>query len=212
MSDDKFKISNEKFQESVKMIEQNSEIVSQLNDWAHTGSKTSLEAIRKFIENEKDEGLRGYAQCALEECEYFYYSPNNPQEERDFDLAKIIIEKEERIFSLESKAEAAEFELRQLELEKAVNDKLAISAAGKLKNWQYNFSEDFQKTVVGRLEEIKNEIEYLEAWISQARKMIKTEKFKNVPFGILEHFHHDFEGENFWIDGEDEAEEIRDLE
>lgn len=202
MLDDKYKISNEKFQESVKMIEQNSEIISQLNDWAHSGTKASLEALKKFIANEKNKGLRGYAQCALEECEYFYYSPNNPQEERDFDLAKMIIEKEERIFSLESKARAAEFELNQLDLEKAVNDKLASSASGKLKNWQYNFSEDFQKTVASRLEEIKDEIEYLEAWINQARKMIKTEKFKNVPFGILEHFHHDFEGENFWTDSE----------
>src|SRR4030042_4992771 len=110
MSDDKFKISSQKFQESLKILEHNPEIISQLNDLAHSGTKASLEAIKKFIANEKGEGLRGYAQCALEECEYFYYSPNSPQEETDFDLAKMIIEKEERIICLDSKAEAAEFE------------------------------------------------------------------------------------------------------
>ena len=32
---------------------------------------------------------RDYARLALEECEYFYYSPNNEQEESDFLLAKL---------------------------------------------------------------------------------------------------------------------------
>jgi hypothetical protein len=211
-SKDKFEISNQKVKESLKMLEEHPELIGQLNEWAHAGTKESLSELQKFIEKEKNEDIRGYAQCALEECEYFYYSSNNEQEEKDFLLAKMILEKDDKIFNLECKFESAKFALRQLDIERAVNQKIANSIKGKLKDWSHNFSEDYYKIVENRATEIKEEIDYLEEWVKSAKNMIKTERYKTIPAEVLEHIHFDCESENFWTDDEYDNEELCECE
>ena len=120
MTKDKKSIGDDEFKKFLESVG-SPEIIGELNDWAHAGTKEALNKLEKFIEGEKDEKLCGYAGCALEECRYFYYSPNSEQEEKDFLLAKMILGKENDIWESEGKAASLKFELENLDLDRKVN-------------------------------------------------------------------------------------------
>lgn len=174
-------------------------------DWAHEGTKEAVEKLERFIQETHDDDARSMAEIALDEAQFNYLSSNNAQEERDLDLAFLIVDKEERMFDLQEKQEAAEREIASLEMEKEVHDAL-ISHANKARKeaWKYNFSEDYLMIVKGRRDELRDETLYLDAWIAQARKLIKTEKYKNLPPGALDGWHNFLDGVSFWDDDDDE--------
>ncbi|MBU4331806.1 hypothetical protein KKD19_04020 [Patescibacteria group bacterium] len=175
------------------------DIIAQLNDLAHAGTKESMDKLTDFIIKEKNEKLRGYANCALEEAEYMYYSPFSPKEEKEFLLAKMIHENEEHLWKSMAKADNARLELDRLDLDKKIHSKIMKSKnSNKREDWQYRFSEDFRTMVEGRLQELDDEIFYTGAWLEQAKKMITLEKYKNIPDYVIEHIHLDAEAESFW--------------
>lgn len=178
------------------------DIYGQLNQWAHAGTQEALENLAKFIQNEKNESLRDYAECARDEAEFMYYSPQNEQEERDFLLARLIWRRQEKFWELEGKADTARLELKELNLDRQAHQKLMqkLKDKNKKKEWQYNFSEDYYFMVKQRLEEIEEEISYKAAWLEQARKLIKTKKYQVPPVHIFEHIHFDGEGFSVWGD------------
>ncbi len=181
------------------------DVKAQLNEWAHEGSKESMDKIIDFIKQEKDEKLRGYANCALEEAEYFYYSPWSPKEEKEFLLAKMISEAERRFWKAMMKADNARLELDRLEIDKKVHEKIMNSKnPNKREDWQYNFSEDFRTMVKSRLDELDDEIFYTSAWIEEARKLITIDKYKNIPDYVMGRIHLDAEAESFWPDDYDD--------
>lgn len=171
---------------------------------AHEGTKESVEKLERFIDETRDEDARSMAEIALDEARFHYLSPNNAQEERDFDLAFLIVKQEARLSDLQEKIDAVMHELAILEIEKDVHDALIADANKEHQEaWKYNFSEDNRMTVVMRRDELQGEVLYINAWLAQARKLIKTEKYKNLPEGALDGWHYFSEGVSIWDDDDD---------
>lgn len=182
--------------------------MSTIMKWAHEGTKQSVQNLERFIEETKDDNLRGMARIALDESNFNHLSPNNKQEEEDFELASMIADEQERLFRLQEKLEAAEHELALLDIKKKVHEALIAHSNKEHKEaWKYNFSEDFKSMVIMRRDELQEEALYLDAWIEQARKLIKTDKYKNLPYGSLDCFHSFLEGVSFWDDDFDDGED-----
>src|SRR3989339_384563 len=146
-----------------KIVEPSKAFRDKLCNLEHAGTKEAVEKLRKLLQEAKTAEERDYARMALEECEYFYYSPDNPQEESDFRLARLLREHDEKFFDWDDKAEAAREELE-------------------------------------RLAQLEAKSAYEAAWITEARGMIKTEKFKFTPFNLFQHVHLDCDGVDFWRD------------
>lgn len=172
-------------------------------EWAHEGTKEAVEKLERFIKETHDDDARIMAEIALDEARFNYLSANDAQEEKDLELAFMIVYKEERLYSLQEKIEVAEHELVLLEIERDVHDALIAKANKERKEaWKYNFSEDYRMTVVMRRDELQDELFYTDAWLAQARNLIKTEKYKNLPQGALDGWHRFSEGVSFWDDDE----------
>lgn len=172
----------------------------------HNPTKETLKKLKENIVKEKDEKKLIDAQLAYEEAEMFYYSPSNEQQEKELILAKIISERKERLSDLDSMLESAKFNLEKLDLELEVHQSLLKKQTpAQAEEWKYNFSEDYYIADKNRLHELSDEIAYEMAWIKQAQKMIKTEKFKNLPMGFFSRFHFDYEDVDFWGEGNDDC-------
>ena len=172
---------------------------NELQKLAHKGTKEAIEKIEKYIEAEQDIEKRSYAEMALEECEFFYYQPRNKKEEDEFLLAELIRRKENHIDDLYSKIENIDFYIERLLLEKKVHEKVLANHKNKKEDWKYNWVQDLAVMEENKLKEIKDDLAYDEAWVAEAKKMIKTERYKNMPASHLEHY--DF---NMDIDFEDD--------
>ena len=184
-------------------------IRGQLLNWAHEGSEASLKKLSDFILKEKDSDLRQFAQLAYDESEYFYYSPRNEKEEQEFLLAKMVQERDARLWELLAKADAAKLELQRLDADRRVQQKLMLDLKKQKKKtktaeeWQYRFSEDHYQTIQHRLKELEDDIAYESAWLAQARGMITAKRFQKIPADFWEHVHWDGEGSTFWTDDMD---------
>ena len=196
MSKNKKKISKQKVHK-LDLIQGENKI-AYLHDLAHGGNEESIKKLKKIIETDPDEQVRETAKIALDEAEYFYYSSNNEKEEKEFLLLKMVQCKEDRLFALEMKADTVKFELGKLDLDRIVDDKV-MKNNPKMKDWPLGFSLDYYTTVKNKLEDVKMEIEYLTAWISAAKKMITTKRYKTIPEAALRDVHFDAEGD-IWED------------
>jgi len=176
--------------------------VSELVVLAHQGTQESIKKVSGATKATKNKNLKVMAEIAKGEAEYFYYSPTNEQEEKDLLLAKIIKEREDcLIMDLECRSGAAKFALEKLDIEREVHKKLLKSLPKtKQEDWQYCFSEDYYQTVVNRLKEIEEDIDYATNWIETAKKLIKTKKYLSFPPDFFQHYHWDHEGIDFWPD------------
>lgn len=182
-------------------VSHNEQIIGWLNDQAHKGSPDSIKNLEKFIANENNKSLKGYAECALDEANFFYYCADTKQEKNDFILAKLIREREEETIKYIVKADQAKYELKKLGIDKNVHVNL-LKANNKQDEieWKYEFCDDTVIMVKQRLAEIEHRIDYLLAWLEQARKMIKSKKYKTIPQEILDHIHDCDEGFSLWED------------
>jgi len=176
-------------------------IIAWLTSLAHEGTEEAIKKIEEFLKTEKDKNLIGFAKCALDEAQFFCYSPNNELEEEDFELAKMIFQKEDRIFDLEMKLGKLQEELMKEVIEKKVWEKvMKNNHKGKTKDWEYYYSPDFYCSEHNRLAEIQDSINYDSAWVEEARKLIKNKKFINIPKDFFNHIHSDYDGVNIWDD------------
>lgn len=171
----------------------------QLMVWAHQGDEESLKKLEDFMLKEKNSDLREFAQLAYNEAEYLYYSPRNEKEEQEFLLAKMVHERDARLWELIGKADAAKFELQKLDLDRRVHRQVMSNIKNQPKTasaqeWQYCFSEDYYKMVQHRLHELEDDISYESAWLEQAKGMIIAKRYQKVPAEIWEHIHWDGEG------------------
>jgi len=160
----------------------------ELQKMAHEGTKEAVEKIRKYVEAEKDFEKKSYAEMALEECEVFYYQPRNEKEEEDFLLSELIRRKENYIDDLMMKIEGIESEIEKLMLEKKVHEKVLSSHKNKKEEWKYNWMQDFVTMEENKLGEIRDELAYDEAWVVEAKKIITTARYRNMPKRHLEHY------------------------
>jgi hypothetical protein len=166
------------------------EMKSQLIQFAHEGTLESIGKITQIIEHEKDPDLVGFAKCAYDEASYFYYDPMNEVEEKDFQVAKMIREREMRIDDLEHKLSKRGLEWQRFQIEKEVQDQM-MKDDPKSVDLRYRLSEDMFEMAKQSLVEIKEDIRYEEAWIQTALKMIKTIKFQTIPTDVLDSIHLD---------------------
>jgi len=181
---------------------------SRLMQLAHAGTEEAVDRLREFIQKEKNESLCDYAQIALEEAEFNYYSPESDQEEEDFLLARSIWRRQENLWRLEGKADAARLELKELDLDRKVHQKIIESLIDKEKinDWQHNFSEDYYIMIQNKLAKFEAEIAYEDAWLKQACQLIKIEKYRKIPPHIFDHIHFDADACSIW---EDETESTK---
>jgi hypothetical protein len=189
---------------NIDLSENRETIQRKLTTLAHSRKKEALDKISDFITKTKDKDLRGFAQCAYDEAEFRYYSPENDEQEKKLLIAKLLKYHNDKLWKLMSRADSAKYELRELEIERGIDQKIFKAAHKTLKGWGYEepgrFSEDYCTIVKHKLAEIEVDIEYESAWLREAEKMIKTEKFKNLPSDFFEHMHFNGEGGTFWTD------------
>lgn len=179
------------------------DIKSKLMSWAHEGTKESIEKLREFINKERDEDLRGFAEIALSEASDIYYSPDNDLEENDFLLAKMILRRKYYIEGISDRIEAGEFRIKRFKIDKEVHNNL-MKKSDIPKDWKYRLSPDYYSLCIGRLEEFKDDVAYEKAWVEIAKKLIKTDKYKTIPEDVLLSIHFDWEDDNFPFENEEE--------
>lgn len=177
----------------------------ELQKLAHSGTKEAIEKIEKYIKLEKDYEKRSYAQMALEECEMFYYQPKNEKEDEEFMLGELIRRKERKIAEKMMEVDDIEERIEKLMIEKKVHEKVLAKHKNKKEEWKYNWLQAFVTMEENKLQEIKESLEYDEAWVVEAKKMITTARYKNMPARYLEHFDFNF-GEDSFDDEEDDCE------
>jgi hypothetical protein len=154
----------------------------ELDKLVHQGTAESLKKIDEYIRKCGPGEKRDFAEMAREEAEFWYYSPRNEKDEKEYVLAKVIRKYENNVSRLEIKMMAAEAELKRLAWEKNIHDKLMKKLdAKKREAWKYNYIEDFSLMTKRRLAELKDSVDYDKAWIAEARKMITLKKYTNIP-------------------------------
>ncbi|OGF22525.1 hypothetical protein A2Y83_00785 [Candidatus Falkowbacteria bacterium RBG_13_39_14] len=177
------------------------EIKSQLTEWAHERTKDSIRKILNFMDNEKDKDILAFADSAYHEAAYLYYCPETDEEEKDFLTARMINDRDYKIYELSEKANAARHELKKLEIDKEADGRVTKKYKKDKEDWEYSrFSDGYMEIVRGKLEKFASEIEYLKHWIDEARMMIKNEKYREIPFNVLDRIHLDNEGSSIWDD------------
>lgn len=180
-----------------------------LQKLAHSGTEEAIEKIKNYIENEKDFDKQQYAMMALEECRMFYFQPKNEKEEQELMLSELIWKRKQNADDLSFKIEKLKDKLTEAILDGKVHDKVLAKNKDKKEEWKFNWSRDAVTSEKDRLSEIEKDLEYLEAWIDQAEKMITVKRYKNMPSQYFETFGSEVEDdcEEFCDCGEDCCEE-----
>ena len=181
---------------------------AQLQKWAHERTEENIEKIRKFRLETVDDELECHAQMAYEEACFFYYNPNDEKEEKEFDLARMIAKRGDKMMDMMCKLGSIEAKLENLKLDEEVHKQVIKNNKDK-KDWQYNFSPDFVGVVKNERDEIKDSLDYEAAWIEEAKKMITIDKYKDIPNEVFDMISPDFDDDDFW-DDEDEDEDYDD--
>jgi hypothetical protein len=171
--------------------------VDDLQGLAHEGTKEAMIMIERFIESVDDLELRAYGEMALEECEFLLYQPTNDTEEQELMLCALIERRERNRDDIDFDVDEAKLKVEKLTLEKNVHDRVLSSHKKRKVEWEYFWIEDFMTMAEQDLRELESELEYEIAWIAEARKMITTERYKDISSRFLSHFDFDFEDESF---------------
>ena len=164
-----------------------------LQKLAHAGTKEAMEKLEKYVEAENDFEKRSYAEMALEECAMFYYQPKNKKEEEDFLLSELIRRRENHVDDIASEIDTIQSRIEKLMLEKKVHAKVLLSHKNKKEEWQYNWIQDLVTMEEHKMTEMESELAYDEAWVIEAKKMITTARYKNMPKRHLEHYSFDMD-------------------
>ena len=162
--------------------------LADFQELAHAGTKEALEQLERYLQTGTDPELLAYAELAFEECQFFLYQPGNAKEEEDLILRSLIERRERDIIDLTIEADEIRLRVENLTVEKKVHDKVLSGHAGKKKAWAPFWMGEFLEMSKEELREITDEIEYDEAWIAEAWKMVKTEKYRTMPASFLRYF------------------------
>jgi len=175
---------------------------SELQKLAHAGTKEAMVKLEKYIGMENDAEKKALAQMALEECEFIYYEPRSEKEDDDFMLCELIRRRERGIDEMFMKIDGLKAILEKSALEGRVHEKVLAKHKNKREEWQYNWMPDFVTAEMNALREIEESIAYDEAWVAEAKKMITTARYKNIPARYLESLQFDCDAEVFDEDDE----------
>lgn len=176
----------------------------ELDKLAESGTKEAIAKIEAYLKVEKDQEKKAYAQMALDECELFYYQPQNEKEEDDFLLCVLINRKQDALDELYIKAGQIQDNLDRFRIEQKVHKRVIAGNKDRKDIWQYRYIDDLITYDLERLEEIKDDIDYEETWIAEAEKMIKTPRYKKgIPSRHLYQFDFGLEDDLFEDDAHD---------
>ncbi len=183
-------------------------IKSQLQKWAHEGTKESIAKIQGLQLKTMDKNLILYIQLAYEEACLFYYGPSNEKEEKEFTLARMINKREKQLLDMTCELNNLDDKLEKLKLNEEVHKRVMKNNKNH-KDWQYNFSPDFVGVIKNEKKELLDSLKYESEWVEEAKKMITTEKYKDIPYAVFDFIHPDFDDDlDYDEDDEDYDETI----
>lgn len=162
---------------------------AELNKLAGAGTKEAIAKIEKYLDEVQEEDKRIAAEMALDECEMLYYQPKNDKEDEEFFLIWLIGQKEQAIDGMCRQAGMIQSKLDKFNLEKKVHNRLMKKGGAKNDDWKSRYMDDIMAWEKETLETLKEDIEYGEAWIAEAEKMVTTARYKaGIPERHLDHF------------------------
>ncbi len=163
---------------------------------AHLPTKEAQKLLDKFKESERAKEVE-WLECAIDEGKYWYLSPNNEKEERDFLALKMLYKKDEKVVELMCKHDKHDFQIRTLNIELEALKKLAKEKSNKIEDIKYRIIalQDLKKIETTSLKEVEKEIEIQEMIQEKIKQSITTERYKDMdPMYMSEVC---FDGENF---------------
>lgn len=165
-------------------------IMSQLIAWAHEASDESRCKLQEFIDDEKQsDEMRRMAEIAQGEAEFMRYQPTNENEEQEYNLCELINKHENRLDDLFLKQEETMHWLMQMELDKKIHEQVMLQPMAddaQKHNWDTNVSETAMAMEQNDLDKLQLEIGYEEAWLEEAKKLITSKKYQNLPPGYFD--------------------------
>lgn len=156
----------------------------------HLPTKEAQDLLEKFSKSERAKEVE-WLECAIEEGQQLYLSPNNEKEERDFLALKMLQKKDDEIVELMGKRDEHDFQIQTQTIELQAFKELAkgnkdlkdriIALQGKI------------KMETAKLKEVDAEIELQEKIQEKIKQSITTERYKNVDPMDMVNLH--FDGE-----------------
>jgi len=170
------------------------------------GTQESLWALEKLARDVESPEEENYVELMLDEAQFQFYAPKNEQEKNDLRLAKMIMDRDEQFWNMDMKAESAASKLENLAFDKKVHERVMASKDGKKhKDWQYNYCHDFETIVRQREAELRDRLAYEASWVCEAKMMLKTEKYLELPFDFFENNIFFADDNRFWEDADDDV-------
>ncbi len=147
----------------------------------HLPTKEAQDLLDKFKESERAKEVE-FLECAIDEGKYWYLSPNNEKEERDFLALKMLHKKDEKIVELMCKRDEHDFQIRTLNIELEALKKLAKEKSNKIEDIKYRIValQDLKKIETTSLKEVEKEIEIQEMIRETIKQSITTERYKDM--------------------------------
>jgi len=165
------------------------------------GTQESLWALEKLAREAKSPEEENYVELMLQEAQFQFYAPTNKQETDDLRFAKLIMERDEHYWRVSAKLDAAESKLQNMMLDKKVYLRVMGNEDGKKnKNWEYKYCQDMETMVQNRANELRDELDYEANWAMEAKMMLKTEKYLELPFDFFEVNYFFVDDDIFWND------------
>lgn len=171
---------------------------SELSKLARQGTKEAIARIEKYLNAETDAEKKYAAKEALKECAFKFYEPKNDKEGREFTLSRLIIDRKGEALSLMDRIVKLEAKIDKFRLEQDVHKKVLSANKDRKEDWKYRYIDDIVSFESGKLAELKDDLEYSQAWIKTAEKMITTPRYKGgIPEEVIEQAVFDFDDDSY---------------
>jgi len=179
--------------------------MAELQALAHAGTDEALRTLEAYLDREEDMSRRMLLDMALSECSFFRYQPENEQEDEDLLLRLVIRDRERQNDETVARIEKLQDDLERYAVEKKVTERLAKKGVGgdEKGRWELAAIADMMTMTEHDIAEAEASLAYDEAWIDEARAMIRTEKYRDMPDRALGFFDEQEEDD----DGEDDDDE-----
>ena len=153
---------------------------------AHLPTKRAQELLAQFRQSERASEV-GWLECAVDEGQFHYLSPENEQEEHDLLTLKVIQELEDAIVDLQIKYDEGQLFLKKRQIEHDAI--LELIKQGELDEEEALGFEDFRMIEESQLEDLAKEIAVKEKTVAQLKKSIQTTKYQNIDMTFIRHIH-----------------------
>lgn len=153
---------------------------------AHLPTKRAQELLAQFRQSERASEVE-WLECAVDEGQFHYLSPENEQEEHDLLTLKVIQELEDAIVDLQIKYDEGQLFLKKRQIEHDAI--LELIKQGELDEEEALGFEDFRMVEESQLEDLAKEIAVKEKTVAQLKKSIQTPKYQNIDMTFIRHIH-----------------------